>query len=117
MKSTLLKGINSALAGFLISASLVVFPGVLFMRPSRQAGPAQMVLALNMTLEQQYWDKGLKTPKVLQDLMQQGFLLALARNEVDCLPFLFVGTCLGPLLMWIKCQQPVKSEISDGTNT
>ncbi|MBI5176118.1 MAG: hypothetical protein HY986_24760 [Candidatus Melainabacteria bacterium] len=117
MKSTLLKVINSALAGFLISASLVVFPGALFMRPSKQAGPAQMVLALNMSLEQQYGAEGLKTPKVLQDLMQQGFLLTLARNEADCLSFLLIGTCLGPLLIWIKCRQPVKSEISDQTNT
>ena len=109
MKSTLLKVINSALAGFMISASLVVFPGTLFMKPSRQLGPAQMVLALNMTLEQQYWAAGLETPKVLQDLMLQGFLLAIARNEVDCLPFLLIGTGLGPLLMWIKSQKNVAS--------
>ncbi|MDX1988750.1 MAG: hypothetical protein SFV17_18845 [Candidatus Obscuribacter sp.] len=112
MKHKLLKVTISALAGFLISASLVVVPGTLFMVPSKRPGAAQMILGLNMSLQERYWATGVKSPKLLQDLMWQGFLLSLAQNQVDCLPFLFLGASLGPLLIWFKSQGSDKSKLS-----
>lgn len=96
-KPTLLKVSLAALAGFLLTASLAVVPGIVIV--SRSDGPQQEIRALCFQIEMEYGTKGLEPQAIVQGLLWKSFCLSVLQFEIDCLPFLLIGACMGPLLL------------------
>ena len=92
-KAFLLQLILAAICGLLISSWLVIFPGywMLNLQPKLRL-PPQLNEDLMEFRNGLNWDRTHK-------LRDQLFWLAIAKQEIDCLPIHIVCTVLGPVFL------------------
>lgn len=98
-----LKLFLSAMAGLLVAAMLVVFPGtgLVFMRPSTNKH------LRDSHFYRTYWDVWMhyrielhhEPPAILDEISQKAFWLCIAENEINCWPFLLGCTSIGPIIL------------------
>ncbi len=101
-KSFQLKLVLSAIAGFLIAATLVFIPGTLFMRPSRREGAPREILGIyHHDLVDGIYLKP-EERQQLEDLINRAGWLCIAQNELDCFPFSLLVSSIGPAALIIR---------------
>jgi len=93
-KSFHLKVFLSAIVGLFIGATLVYFPGVIFMKGS---WPPVVYEIFNADL--QLITKGIPVP---DELRSKTKWLCIALIELNCLPFLLFCSCVGPTVLTMR---------------
>ena len=94
----------SAIAGFLIGAALVVFPGPGLGHLNWHAGDGQALevsLIYNHNILGNYRIKE-QDRQLGGELYEKAVWLCVLQNELECLPFLIVCGLLGPVLLQAK---------------
>jgi len=107
-KSFLLKIVLSAIAGFVIAALLVFFPGMWLMQPiEHSSGYGDCWYAVSKTMDrlQSRPRLGAPYPEEINKLIWRVQWIAVAEGEVKCLPFLLACSCIGPAILTIRRQR------------
>lgn len=93
----------SAIAGFLIAAMLVLFPGSRFMHPGvREGQPQQIFQIYYQDLHQGMKFRNEDDRNFADALRDRAMWLCLAQNEIDCLPLLIFSGCIGPAIILFR---------------
>lgn len=108
-KTSTFKLLFSAVAGFLVGAVLVVFPGPGLGHLKWDGGNGQGVEACRIyhdNLEANF-HLSEQEKRLAQESFQKTAGLCILQNELDCLPFLMLCSFLGPVILLVGWRSSV----------